>query len=487
MLCNIGKWAILQQKFVVFANVRHMTTTEVSTALRPFYFSVHPDLFGQHPNQRSINENSLKQLSSFIESLQSRKAVKPCSLKFYLRDKKNMQNTFRLITIYLNEKDVRTTVLTILKSCDLSTAYVDKIPKAPSPPPPPPKQPFRNAHDENVGFTNINENDPIFGAFVLKRKIKEAKDSFTLKKWLEKNYSGALELSRSHQPLREEIARLQKTIAERLGLVDIRWDCGWNEKHFKGCLQSLQAMTDQNPEPMHVLKGRILVFAPFTGLSLDGHVMLNSGEVRHNWLDLIKNLRKYDQVYHRIPSFEKALSQVLLDIQVVRRKFMPKILAGEYEKNLQQLTTNVSDYLSRRSFPQHWPSSLNQYEIVVETEAGPLMVSPTGQFIAPSSCPGTLLVSFISEHMAEAVQRMGDYKRHKYVERSVHKQCVDELYLSALHKGDNVTPDLMIKCCEKLLHHKHDLQNLKHIHLNITNYYSVLADGTVCIPWNWNL
>lgn len=69
----------------------------------------------------------------------------------------------------------------------------------------------------------------------------------------------------------------------------------------------------------------------------------------------------------------------------------------------------------------------------------------------------------------------------------MHKQCIDELSLAALHKGDNVTPDLMIKCCEKLLHHKHDLQNLKHIHLNITNYYSVLADGTVCIPWNWNL
>lgn len=31
---------------------RKMTTTEVSTALRPFYFSVHPDLFGQHPQQR---------------------------------------------------------------------------------------------------------------------------------------------------------------------------------------------------------------------------------------------------------------------------------------------------------------------------------------------------------------------------------------------------------------------------------------------------
>lgn len=46
---------------------------------------------------------------------------------------------------------------------------------------------------------------------------------------------------------------------------------------------------------------------------------------------------------------------------------MPKILAGDYEKNLQQLTTNLSDYLSRRCYPSTWPKSLNEYEIVVET------------------------------------------------------------------------------------------------------------------------
>lgn len=35
--------------------------------------------------------------------------------------------------------------------------------------------------------------------------------------------------------------------------------------------------------------GRILVFAPFTGVSLDGHIMLSSAEVRHNWLDVSIN------------------------------------------------------------------------------------------------------------------------------------------------------------------------------------------------------
>lgn len=32
--------------------VRALSTGEISTALRPFYFTVHPDLFGQYPTQR---------------------------------------------------------------------------------------------------------------------------------------------------------------------------------------------------------------------------------------------------------------------------------------------------------------------------------------------------------------------------------------------------------------------------------------------------
>lgn len=38
-----------------------------------------------------------------------------------------------------------------------------------------------------------------------------------------------------------------------------------------------------------------------------------------NLLQLIKNIRKYDSVLLRIPDFEKAVSQVLRNIKVVRR------------------------------------------------------------------------------------------------------------------------------------------------------------------------
>lgn len=84
-------------------------------------------------------------------------------------------------------------------------------------------------------------------------------------------------------------------------------------------------------------------------------------------LQLIKNIRKYDASLDRIPAFERAVSQVLRDIKVVRRKFMPKVLAGEYERHLQQITTALSDYKGRREYPKVWPESFKDYEIVVET------------------------------------------------------------------------------------------------------------------------
>lgn len=61
------------------------------------------------------------------------------------------------------------------------------------------------------------------------------------------------------------------------------------------------------------------------------------------------------------------------------------------------------------------------------------------------------------------------------------------LQLQELRKDDNVTPDLMIKCCRKLLEYRQELEYLKGVQLNIATYYSVLSDGTVCIPWNFEI
>lgn len=467
-----------------FRNIRCLSTSEISTALKPFYFAVHPDLFGQYPEQRIINENSLQQLSSIMETLQNKRAVKPITLPFYLKGKEK-NGSFRYVKINIKSPNLRETVLTILKSCDLSTEYVDKIPK---PPEPTYRSQTIKVNVDKMDFSNLSENDPIFGQFVIKQKIKEAQDSFKLRNWLFKNHQKAKLLGEKNKPLAEEVKRLQEAIREEWDLLEIKWNCGWNETQYRGCLQSFMALAEQHPEAMHQLKGKVLVFAPFTGISLDGHIMLNSAEVRHNWLELIKNVSSYDAVLARIPNFEKAVSQVLRNIKIGRRKFMFKIMAGEYERNLMQITTSMSDYLSYRKFPKIWPATLQNFELVVENEAGPLMVSPTGQFIIPSSLPGQLLVNFITTHMDEAKIKANNYKQDKHKEKYLHIKCKNDFKLEFLTKDDNVTPELMIKCCEKLLNNKNEVDAfLEGMTLNICTYYSVLSDGVICIPWNFEL
>lgn len=46
---------------------------------------------------------------------------------------------------------------------------------------------------------------------------------------------------------------------------------------------------------------------------------------------------------------------------------MPKIMAGDYERHLLQITTAINDYLCRASYPDTWPDSLENYQIVVES------------------------------------------------------------------------------------------------------------------------
>lgn len=75
--------------------------------------------------------------------------------------------------------------------------------------------------------------------------------------------------------------------------------------------------------------------------------------------------------------------------------------------------------------------------------------------------------------------------RNKYVEPSLREQCMKAFDLESLHKDDNVTPDLMIECCKKLIENKEKLHDLVNLQLNISTYYSVLSDGVVCIPWNF--
>lgn len=277
---------------------------------------------------------------------------------------------------------------------------------------------------------------------------------------------------------------MQKAVIKNLGLKDARYDCGWNFEHFHGCLKTLERLASMHKEHVQNLQGRVVVFAPFTGISLEGHVMLFTGDVLNNWIEFIRNIPKHDAFLKKIPLYENTLSQVLRKIRIGRRKFMPKQQAVEYAGHLMKVTTTLGDYLTINKFPKSWPETLAEYEIVIESEAGPLMVSPTGQLIAPATCPGFMLVDFISTNLPIAKERMAKYQEEKLIERELTKRCIEEMRLKSLTKDDSVTPEKMIGTLNELL--KCNSMQFADIDLHITNYYSVLTDGIVCIPWDFN-
>lgn len=172
--------------------------------------------------------------------------------------------------------DTKRVVKRILESCDLSTEFVDKMKE----PPPQPK----SSIDPMPPSASEYPPSGVFDEEQMYRDMRRTQDERNLRAWLGENLDVAAERQEALVGLREEIQRLRVELTKKLKLADLRYECGWNIEHYRGCMKSLEYIA--NLHDMRFLEGRILVFAPFTGISLDGHVMLFTGDVKHNWIDV---------------------------------------------------------------------------------------------------------------------------------------------------------------------------------------------------------
>ncbi|KAG1689929.1 T-cell activation inhibitor, mitochondrial [Nymphon striatum] len=136
--------------------LRNLSSSEIAAALRPFYFVVHPDLFCQYPHEKKINENSLKSLKAYLEDNRSagnlfKNSNNTATVTFYLRKTHKNQSFhnghFQKQTFDLFHNDVPSTVIDILKTCQLSTEYVEKLKS--------------NIHDAN----RLDESSPNYGFY----------------------------------------------------------------------------------------------------------------------------------------------------------------------------------------------------------------------------------------------------------------------------------------------------------------------------------
>lgn len=93
--------------------------------------------------------------------------------------------------------------------------------------------------------------------------------------------------------IREEVKRLEKILIAELKLKGIQYDCGWNIEHIRGCMKSLCKIAKVLDEKTSkVLEQRTIVLSQASGVSLEGHIMLFTGDVQHTWLDVSEMRRK---------------------------------------------------------------------------------------------------------------------------------------------------------------------------------------------------
>lgn len=277
---------------------RMIGSSEVATALRPFYFAVHPDLFGRYPQERKVNEDSLKLLSAHLESLLTQQRVlhsTPRILPFYVRASNlpEQRGMFNLIKVPLERTtDTKLVLKKILEACNLPTEIVDKMPSHGSGNS---SRTNGNArptsgdffYRKRAGNGPEQEEPPFVNEYdIFQSRVKKAKENESLAHWLQKQIVTANVRTRALQEMKDEVAKLRESMIQTLGAKDIEYDCGWNVEHFRGCLKSLERLIELHPRAVDGLKNRVLVFASFTGVSLDGHVMLYTGDVQRNWLDV---------------------------------------------------------------------------------------------------------------------------------------------------------------------------------------------------------
>jgi len=256
---------------------------QTKAALKAFYFAVHPDLFGQYPLQRSINEDSLKRLNSYLEDLQKKNPVNPTHLMFYLKNGSEQEeglDLFKTVRVSLFSRDVHFTISHILKTCgmleDLVTLHENsRKPKVSV------ALPYDAPHHWMHVYRQFSDRETPVDLAQLQRNAR-----LSLKEFLNKNIKDAKDKQESSKMLWKENILLSEKICQKLKLKKLESISGWCHSSYHGSLKNVLNLCYSKQSEMSSLKGRTVVFTDWTGVDPCGNVMLNTQDVPEFWLSV---------------------------------------------------------------------------------------------------------------------------------------------------------------------------------------------------------
>ncbi|KAM8869014.1 T-cell activation inhibitor, mitochondrial isoform 1-T2 [Spinachia spinachia] len=477
----------LDRKHVVrhLVHQRALSGADAVNALRPFYFAVHPDFFGQYPREREVNENSLKRLNGYLDNLHKAgsRSVQPMRLTFYVRDTKEssdgppdlLASGFRPVSFTLHTSDVLSTVTNVLKSCSLPVEHVKGLKGN--------AETSKNA--AGVGWPlyrpiKWNKSYYMFTGFRdPEDELQQARRVEPgLISWLRNNEREAAKKHSASRPRRQELNRLKEELCHKFDLSDIRWQRSWGVAHRCCQLQSLSRLSQQNPEALVNLQGHTVVFADQSGMNASGHIMLGTMDVHHQWTKLFEQLPGYRSLQQQTDWLKERISLLLGGTQVVHvERLRPVQSIGEHYGSLSAFHKSL---VSRRL--RLHPRSLQGLTMLLENDCSKPSLHEMGHFIIPTSSDPPKLQVFLQSHAPEARQRTLRKKQLQAEEEALVKLCLQNLSLS-LSKEPSVSPSQMILCCRRLVEQRPPL--MQGLHICVSHFYSVMQDGDLCVPWDW--